>query len=150
MYKAIAVLGLLLLVACNVGHAQEAARSTVFDNAHPKNPIEALQLSGTIGHFSIKSASVALQLSRDISKERADLHAAIQHLDDSVAPAVRYARGRADLVKAIKDYYTAASTYLANGIPLDRFQKISADRLESDYRAKEKALELEIKLAGIK
>ena len=66
------------------------------------------------------------------------------------APAVKAARGKTDLIKAIKEFYSAASAYCENGVPMNRIQEAQTSRQESDYRAKGKALDLEMNLAGIK
>lgn len=124
-------------------------RADAFANAHPKNPVQALQLSGELGHMDIMLATMKLQTGSDISEHRADLASAVEHLDSSAAPAVKFAGKHPDLVSAIKAYYTAASAYLAAGIPIDRFQQLNSDRLENDMEAKDKALDLEKKLAGI-
>ncbi len=112
------------------------------------NPISGIILDADLGSVAITMGAMQ-STTEGYSKSRSDLSAATEKLDADVAGAVKSAKGKPDLVKAIKEFYAAASAYLANGIPTGRLEQIAADRLKTDMNAKEKALNLEIKLSGM-
>jgi hypothetical protein len=70
-------------------------------------------------------------------------------MDADVAGAVRAAGPKSDLAKAIKECYAAADAYGSAGAPYSRIEKMRLDALAENLREKEKALDLELKLAGM-
>ena len=68
---------------------------------------------------------------------------AAQAMEEDIAPAMHEAKGKAAVAAAVKEYYLAAGTYYENPAG------ILGKKYKADMEQKEKALQLELKLAGI-
>jgi hypothetical protein len=66
-----------------------------------------------------------------------------RELQADIAGAMARAKGKPDVQRAIKEYYLAATTYFENPTGL------AGKKYKADLDAKTKALDLEMKLAGI-
>jgi hypothetical protein len=110
--------------------------------------VYSLILDADLGASAIMLGSMGNDLAT-FEKASADLGKQVQAIDLDVAAAVKATNKKPDVVKAVKDFYGAASTYLSNGIPTSRMEKAASDRLKAEMDGKEKALKLEMKLAGL-
>jgi len=116
---------------------------------HGGSPIATLQLAGSFCASEIIIGKLSVQVGSfdKVSDSQGKAHGYAQQIDDAAAPAVKAAKRNADLVKAVKEFYQAAAAYCANGIPLNRMDEIQSGRLESEFKAKQSALDLEVKLS---
>jgi hypothetical protein len=75
-------------------------------------------------------------------------------LEKRLKPALGAAKGKADLIRAIKEYYLAAKAYFDGVWPSSDTPKLvykaQAARLKSEMQSKADALELELQLSGLK
>lgn len=141
-------------VAASSIHAQGAQTSLLqaLADSHQKSPIQAFRLDVRMLRMTVLTGSLSAQAGEHDEFERSmeDVHSLSEKMDADIEPAVRSVKGKAELAKAVKDYYSAASAYAANGIPANRLEKAISERLEAELEIKEKRLDLEMKLAGAK
>jgi len=85
----------------------------------------------------------------DVTKADVDVQKARDKLDGDMQLAVKQAKGSPDLIKAIKEFYVAAQAYFDAPASASLADRSNTARLKSDLSAKENALRMEMKLAGI-
>ena len=112
-----------------------------------------------VGILSAEPAMSAMLVELDI--EAGKWEDARKYIDEGKAslekrlkPALAAAKGKADLTKAIKEYYLAAKAYFDGVWPSSDTPKFvykaQAERLKSEMQSKADALELELQLSGLK
>lgn len=119
-------------------------------SSSPPNPINMLMADGTNARMSVMLGRMSMADAAKLQESKDELRQASEAIDKDVELAVKAARGKQELAKAIKDYYAAATTYISAGIPSNRIQQATSDRYENEMEAKSKSLSLEMKIAGIK
>lgn len=121
--------------------------------AEPSTP------SQLVGILSVEPAMSALLVEAQIGagnweEARKSIDNGEASLEKRISPALAAARGKADLIKAIKEYYLAAKAYFDGVWPQSDVPNLvyraQVSRLKSEMRSKSDALELELKLSGLK
>lgn len=115
-----------------------------------KGPLYTVVTDGVTAQMVVMRGKLSYEVGKtdDFAQALADLRATGTQLDADIPVAVKQARGNADLVKALKEYYAAGSAFIGAGIPTTPLEKHNSDRLSAEMDAKQKSLDLELKLAG--
>jgi len=125
-----------------LGLCASAVVSTAAAKPEKHQYINAMELAVAEAQASI----LVSEFANDYTSSLADVDKAKAALELNIVPAVKEAKGKGDLVKAIKEYYVAAKSYFASLPPTDRLQLAASNRLKMDMEAKGSALELEREL----
>ena len=101
--------------------------------------------------FARMDAQVSFQLRKmdEYTAASAKVPEEKDKLEKAGIVAIKEAKSKPDLVKAVKEYYLAAAAFCGAEIPANRLQELEVKQLESAQSAKEDALKLEMKLAGM-
>jgi hypothetical protein len=139
-----AIVAAILAASAGVHGADKAQRVSERERA-----IAELQLAASMCSSEIVIGKLSAEAGAydKVTEARGKAMGYKRRMEEAAAPAVKAAKGNADLAKAVKEFYQAAATYCEGGIPTSRLEEIQSSRLESEYQAKSKALDLELQLA---
>ena len=121
-----------------------AVCATALAAKHDYKAVYSLQAEVALGQLQ----AMAPQISGNATEAKADGIATNKKLEELIGPALTAAKGHADLVKAIKEYYVAAVAYFESLGALDLIAAANTKRAEAAMNEKETALKLELKLVG--
>jgi hypothetical protein len=116
--------------------------------AQPKTREQKVGFMSAIANQSASMAKLE-ELAGDWIKAADTRRDGLAKLEEYLPVALSAAKGKPDVVQALKAYYLAAKAYLGSSIPSDVLERAATMRLKADMEAKSNALDLEIKLAGL-
>jgi len=117
--------------------------------AQKENPIDKLKSDVAMAELTLMTGTLQME-GNDLDatiKSQNEVHELGKKIDGEVEAAVRAAKGKPDLARAIKEFYAAASAYISAGLPTNRIAKAQSERLRNELETKDKALDLELKLS---